>query len=74
VAPGDSVALAAKIQEVLLNPGRMEALSRRNLSVAHEYCGPAIAERRRSFYRHIRDYTQVWEDRQKALQCAHCMS
>jgi len=58
---GDPAALAAKIQEVLRDPLRMERMSQRNLSGALEYCGPAIAERRRSFYRHVRDCTQVWE-------------
>lgn len=74
VPPADPVALAARIREVLQDPARMEALSYRNLSVALEYCGAAIAERRRSFYRHIRDCTQRWEDLRSEDQCAYSTS
>jgi len=66
VPVGDPAALAAKIQEVLRDPLRMETMSQRNLAVAMEYCGSAIAERRRSFYQHVRDCTQCWESRQTA--------
>jgi len=69
VPPGDPAALAGKIQEVLRDPLRMETMSQRNLAHAWEYCGSAIAERRRSFYQHVRDYTQRWEALQMAGQC-----
>jgi glycosyltransferase involved in cell wall biosynthesis len=55
VTPGDAVVLAARIQEVLANPTRMEAMSRRNLELASQYQADTLAKRRRSFYRHIRD-------------------
>jgi glycosyltransferase involved in cell wall biosynthesis len=66
VPAGDPAELAAKIQEVLRDPLRMETMSQRNLAVAMEYCVSAIAERRRSFYQHVRDCTQCWESRQTA--------
>jgi len=66
VPAGDAAALAAKIQEVVRDPLRMETMSRRNLAGAREFCGSALAERRRRFYKYVRDYTQRWEARQKA--------
>jgi glycosyltransferase involved in cell wall biosynthesis len=69
VPAGDPAALAAKIQDVLRDPLRMETMSRRNLAAAWEYCDCAIAERRRHFYEHVRDYTQRWEALQMAGQC-----
>jgi glycosyltransferase involved in cell wall biosynthesis len=71
VPTGDPAFLAAKMHEVLRDPLRMEALSRRNLRVALEYCGSAIAERRRAFYQHVREHTQAWERWQGIRQCAH---
>lgn len=61
VPPGDSVALALKIREVLLDPSRMRTLSLRNLKCAEEYSESALAERRRSFYRYVRENTETWE-------------
>ena len=66
VPAGDPAALAAKIQEVTSSPSRMAAMSRRNLAGAREYVDSVLAERRRKFYTHIRDYTQRWEARQMA--------
>jgi glycosyltransferase involved in cell wall biosynthesis len=71
VPAGDSAALAAKIQEVLRDPLRMETMSQRNLAGAREFCDSVLTERRRSFYRHVRDYTQIWEQRQKPLKCEY---
>jgi glycosyltransferase involved in cell wall biosynthesis len=61
VPAGDPAALAAKIQEVLKDPSRMETMSHRNLSAAMEFSESVLAERRRRFYRHVRDSTQNWE-------------
>jgi glycosyltransferase involved in cell wall biosynthesis len=61
VPAADSAALAARIQEVLRNPLRMEVMSRRNLAGAREFCASVLAERRRRFYQHVRDTTQSWE-------------
>ena len=71
VPAGDSAALAAKIQEVLRDPLRMEKMSRRNLAGAQEFVDSVLAERRRRFYQHVRDYTQRWEERQMACQCEY---
>jgi glycosyltransferase involved in cell wall biosynthesis len=65
VPAGEPAWLAAKMHEVLRDPGRMERLSERNLGVARKYCGPDVAARRRSFYRHVRDHTERWEKRQR---------
>ena len=59
--PGDAAALAAKIREVLSNPERMAAMSRRNLATALDYRDTVLADRRRRFYRYVRDYTENWE-------------
>src|ERR1035437_9875674 len=66
VPAGDPAALAAKIQEVLKDPLRMETMSQRNLKGAQEYLDSVLAERRRCFYQHVRDCTQRWEARQRA--------
>jgi glycosyltransferase involved in cell wall biosynthesis len=66
VPAGDPAALAAKIQEVLRDPLRMETMSRRNLADAREFCDSALAGRRRRFYQHVRDFTETWEARQGA--------
>lgn len=51
VPPGDPAALAAKIQEVLKDPLRMETLSRRNLWTAREYLDSVLSERQADFLR-----------------------
>ncbi len=66
VPPGDAGALAAKLQEVLRDPGRMDAMSRRNLETAMEYRDCVLAGRRRQFYEYIRDVTQEWEQQRQA--------
>ena len=66
VPVGDPAALAAKIQEVLRDPLRMETMSRRNLIGAQEYLDSVLAKRRQHFYKYVRDFTQRWEARQMA--------
>jgi glycosyltransferase involved in cell wall biosynthesis len=61
VPAGDARALSLKIQEVLTNPNRMAALSRRNLTVARDYCDTVLNERRIHFYQLVRDLTHEWE-------------
>jgi len=63
VPAGDFKALSRKIQEVLMNPSRMAALSRRNLKVAHEYCDTVLNQRRKKFYEFVRDVTRELEAR-----------
>jgi glycosyltransferase involved in cell wall biosynthesis len=71
VPPGDPAPLAAKIQEILRDPLRRKTMSQRNLTVAHEYAAPVLAERRRKFYEHVRDCTKQWEARQIARTCEY---
>jgi glycosyltransferase involved in cell wall biosynthesis len=61
VAPGDAVALAAKIREVVSDVARLTTLSRRNLERAQEYRNVVLRLRRRRYYTHVRDITQKWE-------------
>jgi glycosyltransferase involved in cell wall biosynthesis len=63
VPPGDAAALATKIMAVLSNPERVEAMSLRNLEQSKEYRDIVLAERRRNFYRHVREYTNEWTAR-----------
>lgn len=74
VPPGNATALAAKIQEVLKDPARMEALSRRNLALAREFLDSVLAARRRTFYEHLRDCTMRWESNQQGIGCERCTS
>jgi glycosyltransferase involved in cell wall biosynthesis len=61
LVPASNVsALAAKIQEVLLSPDRMSAMSSRNLAAAREYRDEVLDARRRAFFEHIRDVTAEW--------------
>ena len=60
VAPGDAAALAYKIREVVTNPGRMQAMSRRSLDTAADYCEDVLAPRRAKFYRALREATNQW--------------
>jgi len=66
VPAGDPAALAAKIQEVLRDPLRMETMSQRNLEGAQDYLDSVLSERRHRFYEHVRDCTQRWEALQRA--------
>ncbi len=54
VPPGDVSALAQKIREVILAPGRMQAMSERNLNKALEYHADILQKRRHEFYVQIR--------------------
>jgi glycosyltransferase involved in cell wall biosynthesis len=74
VPAGDPAPLAAKIQEVLRDPLRRQTMSRRNLTVAREYLAPALAERRRRFYEHVRDCTEQWEARKMTQTCEYSRS
>jgi glycosyltransferase involved in cell wall biosynthesis len=63
---GDSGALASKILEIIRDPLRADVLSKRNIERAREFTYTALAERRRRFYRHVRDATLRWNSRPKA--------
>lgn len=60
VPPDDEEALAARIREVVTTPGRMAAMSLRNLQAARAYLRPTLERRRGDFYRHVRRVTEAW--------------
>jgi glycosyltransferase involved in cell wall biosynthesis len=60
VPPGDVTALASKIREVATNPERMARMSARNLEKAKDYTDEALLERRKEFYRYVREETEAW--------------
>ncbi len=61
VPPGDRQALARKIHEVATDPVRLSAMSARNLLLAGDYRADLLDEKRREFYRHVRDITELWQ-------------
>ncbi|MGA7498844.1 MAG: glycosyltransferase family 4 protein, partial [Isosphaeraceae bacterium] len=60
VSPGNVVALAAKIREVVTDPDRMARMSSRNLEKARDYKEDKLRERRIEFYRYIEECTCLW--------------
>jgi len=60
VHPGDALALASKIQEVLTHPERMAKMSERNLAKAQQYREPELLSRRLEFYNVVKDKTSSW--------------
>jgi glycosyltransferase involved in cell wall biosynthesis len=60
VPPGNRDALAAKIREVVTDPGRLARMSARNLALAREYDERILRQQRIDFYRYVREQTQAW--------------
>jgi glycosyltransferase involved in cell wall biosynthesis len=60
VPPGDRVALARKIREVLTDPARLASMSARNLIKARTYQVDCLRDRQIGFYRYLRESTQAW--------------
>jgi glycosyltransferase involved in cell wall biosynthesis len=60
VPPGSVGALAAKLQEMLADPQRLEQLSRDNLERARRYHVDVLRPRRQAFYRSVREATLHW--------------
>ena len=60
VPPGDVVALASKIREVVTDSERMARMSARNLETAKEYRDEVLGEQRNEFYRYVREMTEAW--------------
>ena len=60
VPPGDTVALARKIREVIGDPGRMARMSVRNLEKAKEYREETLRTRRLEFYLQVKEHTRAW--------------
>ena len=63
VPPSDAAALAAKLVDVLDDPARLTRMSARNLETSRQYAASIQEERRRAFYRELRDRTQTWLQR-----------
>lgn len=63
VPPGDVIALARKIQEVVQDPQRMVAMSRRNLEKAREYRDEVLQQRRIEFYQYVREVNKRWQNK-----------
>ena len=63
VPPGDVIALARKIQEVVQDPQRMVAMSRRNLEKAREYRDEVPQQRRIEFYQYVREVNKRWQNK-----------
>jgi glycosyltransferase involved in cell wall biosynthesis len=57
VLPGDALALANKITEVLTDPARLRTMSERNYRASLEYSSENLRERRNAFYRFVHDTT-----------------
>jgi glycosyltransferase involved in cell wall biosynthesis len=51
--PGDSGALAQKIEDVLRQPAGLERMAARNLARAREFSQPLLLERRHRFYQEV---------------------
>jgi glycosyltransferase involved in cell wall biosynthesis len=60
VPPNDAAVLSCRMEEVLLNPGRMSAMSARNLVTAREYQSDILKNRRTAFYQVLRNRTAEW--------------
>jgi len=60
VPPGDVVALASKIREVVTDSERMAQMSARNLEKAKDYTDQVLCDRRNQFYRYVREMTEKW--------------
>ena len=68
VAPNDPEGLSSCIEKVVSDPARMTEMSSRNLRIARGYIAPVLAERRRAFYRYLRDKTEIWSARENPSQ------
>jgi len=60
VSPGNSDALAEKIQQVLGDPERMRKMSEENLKTASCYEASVLRGRKTLFYQHVRKCTRNW--------------
>ena len=66
VPPGDSIALAEKILEVLSDPRRLSLMSERNLDKARRYSDQLLHDKRIAFYSYVRDFTEMWLAREES--------
>ncbi len=68
VSPNDPEGLASRIEKVVSDRPRMTEMSARNLRIARGYIAPVLAERRRAFYRYLRNKTEMWLGAEKPSQ------
>jgi glycosyltransferase involved in cell wall biosynthesis len=57
VPPGDAMALAEKIMQVLSDPAKMQEISERNFRTAQDYHPDHLRDRRNAFYQYLYDVT-----------------
>jgi glycosyltransferase involved in cell wall biosynthesis len=60
VPPGDPVALAVTLRDVVGDAARMNRMAMRNYETAREYRSSVLRERRLLFYRTLRERTERW--------------
>lgn len=60
VPPGNAPSLAAKIQEVLTDPGRRQQMAERNVARARDFHEHRLQARQREFYDTLRTTTDNW--------------
>ena len=72
VPPGNAAALAEKIIEVATNPGRMRAMSLRNLERARDFQDHVLQTRRVEFYRFLKERTEEWIDQKNCQRPRRC--
>ncbi len=68
VSPNDPIALADKMEMVLLDPERLSRMSARNLEWAQKFRPEVLEKRRTEFYRSVRIVTERWVASQGRLE------
>ena len=63
VPPDNPLLLARKLHDIIASPGRLDAMSFRNLAKARSYADDVLRPRREDFYRRLREETQAWRQR-----------
>lgn len=61
VPPGNAVALAQKLQEVITSPQRLEQMSQGNLETARSYSHDLLQDERKAFYTYLASVTANWQ-------------
>jgi glycosyltransferase involved in cell wall biosynthesis len=67
VPSGSVQALADKIEEIITNPERMQAMSSRNLEKSAEFKNDILEHRRREFYSYLKEKTTFWLEDKRSL-------
>ena len=60
VPPDSPLPLARKLRDIITSPGRLDAMSFRNLAKARSYADDVLRPRREAFYGRLREETQAW--------------